>query len=173
MKYLSEEEIENNYREACNKPSDINQHLPKLREYAEQCDHITELGVRGVVSTWAFLASKAKRVVAVDILNVAVPAVEKLHFICADDLTIEIEETDFLFIDTRHCYEQCIRELNLHAGKVRKFIGFHDVEIFGINGDDGGKGLMFAINEFLFFNKDWKMDYITDVNNGLAIIKKI
>ena len=173
MRYLSEEEIELNYQYAKNTPSDINQHLPKLREYAEQCDHITEMGVRGVVSTWAFIASKASKVVAIDILNVAVPDVEKLQFICADDLTIEIEETDFLFIDTAHNYNQCIQELNLHGNKARKFIGFHDVGIFGKNGDDGGRGLMFAINEFLFYNKHWKMDYITDVNNGLAILKRV
>lgn len=173
MRYLSEEEIELNYQHAKNKPSDINQHLPKLREYAEQCDHITEMGVRGVVSTWAFLASKASKVVAIDILNVAVPDVEKLQFICANDLEIEIDETDFLFIDTAHNYKQCIQELNLHGNKARKFIGFHDTAIFGLHGDDGGKGLIYAINEFVKNNQHWNIDFKTDVNNGLTILKRI
>ena len=27
-------------------PSDINEHLPTLLRYAQECDHITEMGVR-------------------------------------------------------------------------------------------------------------------------------
>lgn len=154
-------------------PSDIYLHLPKLREYAEQCDHITEMGVRGVVSTWAFLSSKASKVVAIDILNVAIPDVEKLQFICANDLEVEIEKTDLLFIDTAHNYKQLIHELNLHAKNVNKYIAFHDTFIFGINGDDGGKGLLFAINEFLSNNTEWVKDYHTDKNNGLTVIKRV
>ena len=48
--------IEEKYRLACQTPSDIFEHLPTLRRYAEQCETVTELGVRGIVSTWAFLA---------------------------------------------------------------------------------------------------------------------
>lgn len=169
---MTSQEIEAKYQEFCNTPSDINEHLPTLRSYYDKCDHVTELGVRGCVSLFAALASNAKKVVAVDIFNVWTPEVEKLTFICADDLTIEIEETDFLFIDTRHCYEQLIQELKLHSKKVRKFIGFHDVFIFGEHGDDGGKGLMPAINEFLDDNKNFDIAYYTVVNNGLMIIEK-
>ena len=169
---MTKSEIEKKYQELCATPSDINQHLPKLREYADQCEHITEMGVRGVVSTYSFLSSTAKKVVAIDILNVAVPDVKKLEFICANDLEIEIEKTDFLFIDTAHNYKQCIAELNLHAKNVNKFIGFHDTFIFGIHGDDQSKGLLFAVNEFLENNKEWVKDYHTDNNNGLTILKK-
>ncbi len=42
------------YNNLCNEKSDINEHLPTLKRYAEKCDHITEMGVRSVVSTWAF-----------------------------------------------------------------------------------------------------------------------
>jgi len=52
--------IEEKYREKCTQPSDIHEHLPVLRRYTEQCCHITELGVRTVVSTWAFLAGLAE-----------------------------------------------------------------------------------------------------------------
>ncbi|MGD9307318.1 MAG: glycosyltransferase family 4 protein, partial [Desulfobacterales bacterium] len=44
--------LEKIYSQKCETPSDINQHLPILRKYAAQCSHITEFGVRGVVSTW-------------------------------------------------------------------------------------------------------------------------
>ena len=40
--------------------SDINEHIPALINYAQQCDHITEMGVRWIVSTWAFMAASPK-----------------------------------------------------------------------------------------------------------------
>lgn len=169
---MTTQEIEQRYQELCVTESDINQHLPILREYADKCEHITEMGVRGCVSLFAFLSSAAKRVVAIDIFDVWTPTISKLQFICADDLTIEIEETDLLFIDTAHNYIQLSQELALHSGKVRKYQIFHDVKIFGEHGDDGGKGLMYAINEFLEKNKNWEVVYKTDVNNGLLIMEK-
>ena len=41
-------------------PSDINEHLPVLREYARHCRSAAELGVRAVVSTWALLLGLAE-----------------------------------------------------------------------------------------------------------------
>ena len=43
------------YEGLCSTPSDINEHLPTLKKYAEECEHITEMGVRWVVSTYALL----------------------------------------------------------------------------------------------------------------------
>jgi hypothetical protein len=48
--------IEEKYQAACKMPSDIFEHLPTLRRYAAECRYVTELGVRTIVSTWAFLA---------------------------------------------------------------------------------------------------------------------
>lgn len=170
---MSKGAIEHRYRELCAEVSDINEHLPILREYADRCNHVTELGVRGCVSLFAFLSSKASKVVAVDIGNVWTPDVEKLQFICADDLTIELEETDLLFIDTLHNYNHCIQELRLHGNKVRKYIAFHDTGIFGKDGDDGGKGLNFAIREYFDGNPAWRKAYETEKNNGLTIYERI
>ena len=164
--------IEEKYEELKNTPSDINEHLPVLRQYADKCEHVTEMGVRGCVSLHAFLASNAAKVVAIDILNVAVPECEKLEFHCASTLEIEIEETDFLFIDTLHTYAQLKKELELHAPKVRKFIGFHDTFMFGKNGEDGGEGLLKAIEEFLAENTQWEIAYNVKFNNGLTILEK-
>lgn len=173
---MTTKEIQHKYEEYCQTESDIWLHLPILKKYYDECDHVTEFGVRGCCSLFAALASKAKKVVAYDIFDVWIPTVDKLTFICADDLTIEIEPTDFLFIDTKHCYDQCIRELNLHAKNVKKYIGFHDTAegTFGVNGDDGGLGLLYAIDAFLMGRQDeWRRCYQTEVNNGLTIIEKI
>lgn len=164
--------IEERYQELCRTPSDINLHLPTLREYADKCDHVTEFGVRGCVSLHAFLASKAKRVVAYDIANVAVPDCPKLTFICADVLKVDIEPTDLLFIDTLHTFAQLHGELYWHADLVRKFIILHDTEIFGRTGEDGGPGLNAAIAEFLSENQAWSEIYRSKANNGLTILAK-
>jgi len=47
--------IHETYVECCNEEkSDINEHLPTLKKYAEDCEHITECGVRGCKSSYAF-----------------------------------------------------------------------------------------------------------------------
>jgi hypothetical protein len=167
-------EIEKRYTELCYTESDINEHLPILREYADKCESVTEFGVRGCVSTFAFLASNAKKVTSYDILNVEVPEYDKFKFICANDLEIEIEPTDMLFVDTIHSYTQFKQELELHASKVSKFIAAHDTKIFGRDSDDGSKlGLLDALDEFLAENDNFIICYQTDINNGLTIIERI
>ena len=47
--------------------SDINEHIPTLIKYGHECDHITEMGVRWVRSTWAFLGSAPKKLISYDI----------------------------------------------------------------------------------------------------------
>ena len=36
-------------------PSDINEHLPTLYKYAQECESVIELGVRGVISSYALV----------------------------------------------------------------------------------------------------------------------
>ena len=63
-KYM--EEIFKKYEEKTHLPSDINEHLPTLKFYGEDCETIMEMGVRSIVSTWAFLASKPKKLYSLD-----------------------------------------------------------------------------------------------------------
>jgi hypothetical protein len=119
-----------------NSPSDINQHLETIKNYASECEHITEMGVRSVVSTWAFLASKPKRLVSMDIVQCPVQGAAiaaknegiDFEFIIADTSNpqLDIEPTDLLFIDTCHVYDQLKKEFQLHSNKVKKYIILHD-----------------------------------------------
>ena len=59
--------IQENFNFYCQQPSDINQHLPTLKRYSDQCEVVVEMGVRNVVSTWAFLASNAREIISYDI----------------------------------------------------------------------------------------------------------
>lgn len=172
-------DLKKEYENACNTISDITEHLPILYETATECDHITEMGVRYGVSTRAFLYANPKKYVAYDIridsrVNELFEYCKGLgkdyNYIESDVLKIEIEETDFLFIDTYHCYEQLKQELSLHSSKVRKYIGFHDTFTYGRVGEQS-KGILYAIEEFLEQNKNWEIVHDVDYNNGLIIIE--
>jgi len=177
--------INRKFNELCNKQSDIWEHLPVLKEYTEQCDHVTEVGVRWIVSTWAFLAGKPKFMRSYDIKNPAafganISEVEKaakkaginFEFKQADILETEIDYTDLLFIDTWHCGHQLRKELKLHAEKSRKYIIMHDLVTFGQRGEDGGEGLKTALNDFLGSNEDWVVDNEYKNNNGLTVLRR-
>lgn len=182
------------YEELCNTPSDINLHLPVLKRYAEQCGHVTEFGVRSVVSTYAFIEGNPKVIRSYDInqhpnMKPAIVLAKSkgidLKFIIDDTLETEMEETDLLFIDTLHTGKQIAKELALHADKVKLFLGFHDVATFGFTDErpnlarnkypatKAGEGLMPVIEKFLEEKHgEWDVDYFTKENNGLMILKR-
>lgn len=177
-------ELEIKYNQLCNTRSDINEHLPTLKKYAEECEHVTEMGVRGIVSTYALLMGKPKTMVSYDIVNCNWLPVKKLvegvtnfEFKIGNTLEINIDETDLLFIDTLHNYNQLSKELLLHSGKVKKYLIFHDTTSFEWNGESyvGKKedGIWLAIDEFLKQNSNWKIHERFVNNNGLTILKNI
>lgn len=181
-------DLKKEYETYCNTSSDINQHLPILYEAAKDCDHITEMGVRGGASTRSFLYANPKKFIAYDLkiddevnelFEYCKSNGKDYHYIQSNVLEIDIEETDFLFIDTYHCYEQLSQELKMHSDKVKKYIGFHDTFTYGRVGENlesqsfaGTKGIMYAIEEFLEENESWKIVHDVDYNNGLIIIEK-
>lgn len=176
--------IEIKFLEKCSIPSDINEHLPTLKKYAEECDIIVEFGVRDVVSTWALLAGKPKEMISVDSSNCNLSDASKLAleegikftFIQEDSRIIDLpNHIDLLFIDTWHVYEQLKLELNRHSNKVSKFIIMHDTTTFGINGETPGHiGLTPAINEFLIsdIGSQWSVLEEYTNCNGLTILKR-
>jgi len=167
------------YAYHCWSESDINEHLPILKKYADECNHITEFGVRTGVSTWAWLASKALTIRSYDVVDVSKNIVN--HFKSAKenekdfsfkqistlDASLIIEPTDLLFIDTEHTYDQCSKELKQHSNKVKKYIIFHDTVLYGPN------QLLKAIDEFVLNNLNWIRHEVYSNNNGLTILKKI
>lgn len=180
-----------------NTPSDINEHLQTLMDYSKECDHVTEFGVRWVVSTWAFIVYP-KRIIFYDIkYDINIEELKNItkeydidfEYRISDVLHTEIEQTDLLFIDTLHRYNQLYLELTIHNKKVNKYIILHDTTLFG-HMDEGlyshasdivknnftsKNGLKQAINDFLETDdgKNWIVfrEYIN--NNGLTILKRI
>lgn len=169
--------IENKFNQYCNADIDINEHLPTLKKYSLGCESIVEMGVRSIISTWAFLAARPKKLISIDIyhpnhyranLDEVYQACQQegidFKFIQASTLDITIEETDLLFIDTLHTYEQLKQELSLHGNRAKKYLILHDTESF--------IELTQAIQEFIQQNKQWRVKDIFSNNNGLTVLSK-
>lgn len=178
---------EKNYQQQCYTRSDINEHLPTLRRYAETCETVVEMGVRGVISTWAFVVAKPKKLICVDIIHpssVAPIAFDKVvkccsdqgtefSFLLGDSRTVDLPPHDLLFIDTLHDYAVVKEELRVQSPKTKSFIVFHDTSLFGNHNESGGiGGTNPAIQEFLANNPVWTISEVFHNNNGLTILVK-
>ena len=110
------------------------------------------------------------------------------------DLDLDITENfDLVFIDTWHVYGQLKRELAKFAPKTNKWIIMHDttvdeyygeslrcmfdikkqMEQTGFTRDEIGKGLKFAIDEFIENNSNWRVREKFVNNNGLTVLERI
>ena len=162
--------------------SDMQEYLPSLLKIASKVKHITEFGVNIGVSTCAFLCSKPDKMISYDIKKepevdelIELTVKEKINFEFKldNDLFIEIEPTELLFIDTLHNYNQMKAELMPHANKVSKYIVFHDVIQYGIHGHtESTMGIGPAIREFLRDHVDWQIVDFREDGAGLLILEK-
>jgi hypothetical protein len=134
--------LQQRFIEKASNSSDINEHIPTLFRHALECNHITECGVRSVVSSYAFaFALKTKntnKLVQVDLdwhpnLDVFKTECAKegvnVVFYKQSDLECPIEKTDLLFIDTWHIYGHLKRELERWNSHVGKYIILHDTTV--------------------------------------------
>lgn len=187
-------DLEKIYSDLVNTTSDINEHLPTLKRYAEECDHVTEMGVRWLVSTFALLSGHPKTLISIDIQHPSyfgadISIVETIaydlgcefKFILGNTLEISIDETDLLFIDTWHAYKQLKSELDKHSDKVRKYIILHDTTSYEFKDETSyefkgwvgtGQGIWPAIEEFLELHTSWSIHERYINNNGLTILKR-
>lgn len=148
------EYIQNKYTSLCDASSDVStdifEHLPTLYNYASKCESIIELGVRGCVSSWAFVYgllnnnSITKKILLNDItscdINELLIATKNLdidvkyQWISDLDLVVT-ENVDMTFIDTWHVYPQLKRELDKFSVITNKYIIMHDTTIDEIVGE--------------------------------------
>ena len=175
-------DFEKEYMDACARDSDIHEHLPRLAELASECKVICELGVGWAQSTRAFLFHSHVELHSYEYK----PFPEVLAYFeqarafgrnvtlhVSDTREIEIPECDMLFVDSLHIYEQVQKELELHAPKTKKYIGFHDTTTFADRGEFGGKGIWAAVQEFIDSHPEWEMIERRTNNNGLTILKHV
>jgi hypothetical protein len=146
--------LKEKFYQLCNTPSDINEHLPTLKLYAQQCNSVFETGVRGVVSSYALLygltenTNHANKIIFlndIDSCNINefqsiaknYPVSVKYEWKNNLDLHFSNDETyDLTFIDTWHVYGQLKRELDKFSKITNKYIIMHDTQIDGIYGEE-------------------------------------
>lgn len=200
--------IKDIFLQKCQQVSDIYEHLPILYDYSKKCETITEFGVRTPTSSYAFAAglldngSSTKKLLGVDLNSnteitkfKAECEAQKIEykFIQGNDLYVNIERTDMLFIDSWHVYEQLIRELETHCYKVNKWIILHDTEVDKMTGEsirngwniyDQMKetgfsyagiylGLWPAVQQFLHNHKEFTLEKSLQNCNGLTILRRL
>jgi hypothetical protein len=149
--------METNYNIRRDRPSDINQHMEILKNYAQQCESVLELGVRGVVSSWAFAygltlnESQNKLLFCNDLVPCDLSLLQsecnlnkvELQSEWCSDLQLEIPDYSFdlVFIDTFHVYGQLRRELQKFSKVARKYIIMHDTTVDAEHGEARRLGL--------------------------------
>lgn len=138
--------------------SDIMEHLPTLYRYAKECNSVFETGVRGCVSSWAFLyglldnKTENKKCLFLNDINVCdindVLNVSKqfdninVTYEWKNNLLLNFKQNyDLTFIDTWHVYGQLKRELKKFSKITNKYIILHDTTIDGIKGETIRLGL--------------------------------
>jgi hypothetical protein len=136
--------FKNKYNKLLNIPSDINEHLSTLYNYASNCESVLELGVRGVISSWAIsygLLNNGKKnkklfmndMYACDINEILTASSNtdlEIEYKWINDLELDFNHNfDMVFIDTWHIYAQLIRELNKFSLITNKYIIMHDTTV--------------------------------------------
>ena len=183
--------LRDEYYAAKTRKTDINEHLPTLFSLALECGHITEMGVRTGESTRALLygaSCSTHRIIpivrsydlnidwsVVTLFQQAKRESVDVSYIIGNSLTVDIEPTDFLFIDTDHRYEQLTGELERHAPQVSQYIAMHDTYTMGLGAKDTEpRGLLTAIIDFLIRHpNEWAFHSYATYNNGLTVLHRI
>lgn len=192
--------LETKFNSLCSTPSDINEHLAAIKEFASECETIVELGVRIPISTFALMMGKPRTLTSVDILHPdhfgggyeLVLAHEYANqegidfaFVLNDSVSFEFEKCDLLFIDTWHTFRQLISELITHQSRVAKYIILHDTTTYAYSDEanwaaspepnitgEGKAGLWPAVEDFLEQFPNWELHKRYTHNNGLSVLKR-
>lgn len=179
---LLPEKIEDIYETTLKVERDFNRHMPKLRELADSCAHVTDLSIRQE-SFIALVASKAPTIVSYS--NEHNPLTDR----CADlremkripalphNIT-DIAPTDLLFLNTTHNYDQVYKELTTLSPKVNHYIVLHNTQIYGEMGEGSTNekpvpGILVAARQFMREHPEWGVIYHSIEQYGLTVLSRI
>jgi predicted O-methyltransferase YrrM len=174
------------YTTELGRDSDIVEHLPTFVDvvHALKATTVIELGVRGGVSTTAWLyavADTGGHVWSVDVdptpAHGTFADTGRWTFILGDDCSPEVlaqlpRSADVVFIDTSHAYDHTYRELAAYVPRVRPggLVLLHDTEVLAP--DNIGPQVPFPVKEAVRdFCAVWQLPWSNDPRcNGLATI---
>ena len=171
--------IEEAYQGILQVERDFNQHMPKLRELADECDTIVDISIRQE-SYVALAASKAKTVFSYsNEHNKITDEIAKLRGqkrLPANPWVVEdIPDCDLLFLNTRHTGDQVLRELTMLGSKVKHYIVLHNTQIFGELGEGYTPekpipGILPALRKYMKENPNWSIVSHDDRQYGLTVM---
>lgn len=157
---------------------DMNQHMPKLKELAEQCDTVTEFTLRRD-STIAFAAALKPAVTSYSTeFDGICKLVAKMDGVKLKNIPVDIysvpmiNPTDLLFINDKHTGDRVTQQLTFFAPQVQRYIVLHNTKVYGELGEDGQPGIMVAVRKFLYANRDWSVVYHTVEQHGLTVLSR-
>jgi hypothetical protein len=200
----SQKELRDQYEAACQKPSDICEHVSTLRALAAECSSVVEIGTRSMVSTWGLLQGLAENrsphrsYLGIDLEAPPQEILTKARWLAqengisfsfwqANDMDIDIEPTELLFIDSLHTYCHLTYELETFSPKVKKYIALHDTSWERVIDDPAyqgdyseyppaydrtKRGLWAAVEDFLDRHPEWTLHKRYFNNNGFTILKR-
>lgn len=184
---------------------DIGEHMPLLRQLAQECPTVTEIGLGWVISTWGLLQglsenpAPVRSYTGIDIIQ---PCIEHMTlaqklaeeqgiqftFRRGNDLYLDIDPVDLLFIDSMHTYCHLTYELETFSPKVRKYIAMHDTsEPWGLRDDAEyvgnrseypttysrvKRGLWPAVVDFLSRHPEWTLQERRLNCHGFTILRR-
>ena len=153
----------------------LDQHMPALRELARACDHVTEFS-HTRESLVALAAGRPAKLVSYNVDRLASPGAAlcphvELRAVDSPEVPA-IEDTDLLFLDTKHTKGRLDEELAKFAPSVRRMIVLHDTQLHGTRGEDGGPGLLDSIRDFFDSEtgSDWFVADHTPQQFGLTVL---
>jgi hypothetical protein len=184
---------------------DIGEHMPVLKQLAMECPSVCEIGLASVISTWAILQGLSENPAPFRSyvgLDIAMPPADNLQlakeeaekqgiaflFRHGNDLYLDIEPVDLLFIDSMHTYCHLTYELEKFSPKVKKYIAMHDTSAPWGNRDDAEyvgnyseyprnynrkkRGLWPAVVDFLARHPEWSLQERRLNCHGFTILKR-
>lgn len=171
---LSTEEM---YKRAATTPWMLNEDTKQLKNLAAQCEMVVEFGQRCDISTIALLAGQPQRMLSiapfpsVKFFELAgVKGRTRLEYLSANSLSAEIPLCDLLFIDTKHNGLQLWAEFQRHQAKATRFIVVSHTHTYGQRGEDGGLGLMRAVERLIKQFPRWRVISHHPAGQGLTVL---
>lgn len=178
--------------------------LPTLKMLAQDCKSIVEIGASGLQATWGLLEGlKESRQTQKSFLAIDqyAPKEFKIHEIkkaahkegidfkywSVNDLYIQLEPVDMLYLDSIHTYRHLTTELASYESQVKKYIVIHNTgQIWGHRDDPrfiddynenllslGKRGQVQAVIDFLSKNPQWQVYSHHEKGTGLTILKRV